>query len=298
MTEPTEKPEDFDKAFAEFSAERDGTTPIPADEPAPAEANTLADEQPETPAEAPAPTAEPDEVAKLRAELEVERAKLRRATGSISGYERHLQAERAERAKLEQAVAQLTSKPNTQEQQDANDESLAYLKENFPELSAALEKVVDAKFKGLDQRFTQVDARINETVAPIQQRFEEEVTARELVTLGKAHPDWQNVVNSPEYNAWLNSQPYAVQSLMDSPIASDAVWLLNQYKGGSSNAQQQQASAQAELQARRQKELSQAAGVSVRSAARPAVASDDDGSFEQQFEFFSRRRESQAANRR
>lgn len=297
MTEPTEKPEEFDKAFAEFSAERDGTTPLPAEEPTPAEANALADEQPETPTEAPAPTVEPDEVAKLRAELEAERAKLRRATGSISGYERHLQAERAERAKLEQAVAQLTSKPNTQEQQDANDESLAYLKENFPELSAALEKVVDTKFKGLDQRFTQVDARINETVAPIQRRFEEEVTARELDTLGKAHPDWQGVVNSTEFTEWLVSQPNAVQSIMDSPIASEAVWLLNQYKGGSSNAQQQ-ASAQAELQARRQKELSQAAGVSVRSAARPAVASDDDGSFEQQFEFFSRRREAQAANRR
>lgn len=298
MTDQTD--DDFEKAFNEFSAKREGgDDPAPAPEAAPEEPNTLASAEPAAAAAEAAPQVqEPDELTKLKAELEAEREKLRRATGSISGYERHLQTERAERAKLEQALAQLTSKPNTQEQQDANDESLAYLKENFPELSTALEKVIETKLKGLDQRFTQVDARISEAVAPIAQKFEAESTARELDTLGKAHPDWQQVVNSQDFGGWLAGQPAPVQSLMDSPIASDAVWLLNQYKNGKNVAQQPLADVQAEVQARRQKELSQAAGVPVRSAGRPVVASDGDGSFESSFDFYSRQREARSANRR
>lgn len=300
----SDQTEDFDKHFAEFSAKHDGAEP----EEAPAEPTPVAEPEAATPAVSePAPEAAPaeaaapeqDELTKLKAELEAERAKLRRATGSISGYERHLQAERAERSRLEQALTQLTSKPNTQAEQDANDESLAYLKENFPELSTALEKAIENKLKGLDQRFAQVDTRINETVAPIKQRFEAETTAREMDMLNAAHPDWQRVVNEPDYVSWLDSQPAAVQQIMDSPIAKDAVWLLNQYKAGKGMAQgNTQADAQAELQARRQKELSQAAGVAVRSAARPAVATEGDGSFESQFEFYSRRRDAQTANRR
>lgn len=296
----TDQVDDFDKHFAEFSKSQEAEAVVepPAGEKAtPEEANTLADKvDPVTPEAAPA--TEPDELGKLKAELEAERAKLRRATGSISGYERHLQAERAERAKLEQALAAASSKPQTQEQQDEKDESLQYLKENFPELSTALDKVVEAKLKGLDQRFAQVDTRINETVAPIQQKFEAETTAREFDMLGSAHPDWRNVVNEPAFANWLGEQPPVVQQIMDSPIAADAVWLLNQYKGGKGVAQQTQANAQAELQARRQKELSQATGVQTRSSAPPAQADDGNGSYESSFDFFARKREQQAANRR
>lgn len=302
----TDQVDDFEKHFAEFSGQHEASeSAVESKETAPeavadtSKPNTLADEQPAPEAKKEESLAEPDKLTKLQNDYEALQRKFERATGSISGYERHLQAERAERAKLEQALAQAMSKPQTQAQQDAKDDSIAYLQENFPELSNALERVIETKLKGLDQRFAQVDTHIKEAVAPIQQRFVEDQTAREFDTLGRAHPDWRSVVNTPEYANWLDGQPAVVQSLMDSPIASDAVWLLNQYKASKGTAQQQPAStATEELASRRQKELSQAVGVQTRGSAPPTPAEDGNGSYESSFDFFARRREAQAANRR
>jgi len=300
----TDQVDDFEKHFAEFSARREGAEPEA--KPAEPETPTVAAEPQAQPVPAaepevkePAPAAD-DEVTRLKAELDAAQEKLRRATGSISGYERHLQAERAERAKLQEAVAQLTSKPNnTPESQEANDEALAYLKENFPELSVALEKVVEQKIKGLDQRFAQVDTRISEVVAPIQQHVVSEQTAREMSALERVHPNWRSVVSSSEYNDWLNNQPAAVQSLMDSPIASDAVWLLNQYQASKAGtARTPQPDAKAEVQARRQRELVQSVGIQSRSTTAATGTTGIDDSYEGAFEYYSRQRELRNANRR
>ena len=307
----TDQVDDFEKHFAEFSARREGAEPEA--KPAEPETPTVAAEPQAQPVPAaepevkePAPAAD-DEVTRLKAELDAAQEKLRRATGSISGYERHLQAERAERQderaeriKLQEAIAQLTSKPNnTPEAQEADDEAIAYLKENFPDLSGALEKMVKREIKGLDQRFAQVDTRISEVVAPIQQHVVSEQTAREEAALARVHPNWRSVVSSSEYNDWLNNQPAAVQSLMDSPIASDAVWLLNQYQASKAGtARTPQPDAKAEVQARRQRELVQSVGIQSRSTPAATGTTGIDDSYEGAFEYYSRQRELRNANRR
>lgn len=293
--------DDFEKQFAEFSAAREAPVTEP-EEPTVAPAEETPEPVAETtPEPAPAKTAEPaDDAAKLRADFEALQKKFERATGSIAGYERHLQTERAERQRLEQALSVAMSKPATQEQQDVKDESIAYLKENFPDLATAVDKIVESRIKGLDQRFAQFDSQVQQQMAPIRQRFEEDVTAREYSELGKAHPDYQEIDNSQEFRQWLASQPSFVQEASRSPIAQDVVRLLDFYKQDTGIARvNSQADAKAEVQARRQKELSQAAGVSVRSSAPPNVAAEDsNGSYESYFDFYSRKAEAKVANRR
>ena len=116
--------DDFEKQFAEFSAAREAPVTEP-EEPTVAPAEETPEPVAETtPEPAPAKTAEPaDDAAKLRADFEALQKKFERATGSIAGYERHLQTERAERQRLEQALSVAMSKPATQEQQDVKDEN-------------------------------------------------------------------------------------------------------------------------------------------------------------------------------
>jgi hypothetical protein len=128
------------------------------------------------------------------------------AFGKIGGIERTLQ--------------QL----NSGAQVDISQEDIDALKDDFPPLAAALEKVRNLRALpggGLDQE--QLASLVAEKVSAVEQKFE-------LRLLSKDHPDWKQIDADPAFAQWVAAQPdefkqnltQASQSY-DSSVVSDAM---------------------------------------------------------------------------
>jgi len=105
------------------------------------------------------------------------------AFGKIGGIERTLQ--------------QL----NSGAQVDISQEDIDALKDDFPPLAAALEKVRNLRaLPGSSVDPEQIEALVEQRVAPRLQRME-------LRLLSKDHPDWKQIDGDPAFAAWVAAQP-------------------------------------------------------------------------------------------
>ena len=105
------------------------------------------------------------------------------AFGKIGGIERTLQ--------------QL----NSGAQVEISQEDIDALKDDFPPLAAALEKVRNLRALpggGMDP--DQLANLVNEKVSAVEQKFE-------LRLLAKDHPDWKQIDGDPAFGAWVAAQP-------------------------------------------------------------------------------------------
>lgn len=121
------------------------------------------------------------------------------AFGKIGGIERTLQ--------------QL----NSGAQVDISQEDIDALRDDFPPLAAALEKVRNLRAlpgSGMDP--DQLANLVNEKVSAVEQKFE-------LRLLAKDHPDWKQIDGDPAFAAWVAAQPDEFkQSLVQASKAYDS----------------------------------------------------------------------------
>ena len=167
--------------------------------------------EPETPKEPEAPAveyvqltkAERDELMGLRAQQE---KSFGTAFGKIGGIERTLQ--------------QL----NSGAQVEISQEDIDALKDDFPPLAAALEKVRNMRaLPGAGVPTEQLDELVQQRIAPALQRME-------LRMLAKDHPDFKQIDADPAFAAWVQAQPEAFKQTLaqasaayDSEVVSDAM---------------------------------------------------------------------------
>ena len=196
--------------LADFAAGfDDGTTATPTETPAAQQddGKPAATTQ-EEPAE-PAPEyvqltkAERDELFALR---EQATKQFGTAFGKIGGIERRLQ--------------ELNSGP----QVEISQEDIDALKDDFPPLAAALEKV--RNLRGLPGGSVDPDAVasiVEQRVSAVQQRLE-------LRLLAKDHPDYEQIDADPAFAAWVQTQPDEFKQRLakasgeyDSSVVSDAM---------------------------------------------------------------------------
>lgn len=197
-----------DQADADFAAGfDDDTTATPTATPAAQQDDTTQGEKTE-PAE-PAPEyvqltkAERDELMGLRDQAQKQ---FGTAFGKIGGIERTLQ--------------QL----NSGAQVDISQEDIDALKDDFPPLAAALEKVRNLRaLPGGGMGPDQLANLVNEKVSAVEQKFE-------LRLLAKDHPDWKQIDADPAFAAWVASQPDEFKQNLaqasqayDSAVVSDAM---------------------------------------------------------------------------
>ena len=138
---------------------------------------------------------ERDELFSLRQQAEKQ---FGTAFGKIGGIERRLQ------------------ELNSGAQVEIKQEDIDALKEDFPPLAAALEKVRNMRSmpSGLDAE--KMDALLTERVTAVERKFE-------LRLLSQAHPDWQQIDVSPEFKAWVSAQPDEFkQKLVEASNAYDS----------------------------------------------------------------------------
>jgi len=173
------------QADADFAAGfDDDTTATPTETPAAQQDDTTQGENTEQPAE-PVPEyvqltkAERDELFALREQAQKQ---FGTAFGKIGGIERRLQ------------------ELNTGAQVEISQEDIDALKDDFPPLAAALEKVRNLRALpgGLDP--DKLDSMVAERVSKVEQKFE-------LRLLAKDHPDWKQIDADPAFAAWVASQP-------------------------------------------------------------------------------------------
>lgn len=162
---------------------------------------------------------EVDEVERLRAEnarlnhsLKSEKGRSQAATKRWQGVQQKLQQ-----------VAQGLS----EDQPFELDEDF---KENFPELAEHLEKGM-AK---VNERNSQ---SLKSTLDPMQslidgelESLQEQALAEAENVVAEAVPDAHKILQDPEFNKWLDSQPAGVKGLFASDDPNDAIYLLTQFK--------------------------------------------------------------------
>jgi hypothetical protein len=92
--------------------------------------------------------------------------------------------------------------------------------------SKAVEQALAAQQAQFEAQMTPLrEAQIHQAEQQVQQAVDQEIGR-----LSKAHPDWQQVNASPEFETWLQQQPPGIQQLRSSDYADDNIHLLNAYK--------------------------------------------------------------------
>lgn len=169
-----------------------------------------------------------------------------------------------------------TPQPQSPAATPAAGQHLAELREVFPELAAALEQDAAAR----QQEMAQLR---QEATEPVRQLQHEQYLASQFAALEAAHPDWQQTVQQAEFGQWLQQQPRALQNMMQSEDASEAGWLLGQFK------QYRQQAAQASSAVRQQQQQRLQQGVALPSKGNPASSAPPED-FDNAFDYYSQRR--------
>lgn len=292
---------EFDRSFLEFAADADAA-PVaesqetasdvavdePTDEPALDLAKPLTNDA-EPAASEPAPR---DDAALLREQLEQERqarqkweAAARSDAARVAALQRKYEAQAQ---KQQAAPPPVSAAPRADlPLQSLSPDALAHLQTDFPELADALATLTKANEATVLAQAEQIQ-QLHEAVAPLQEQQQVAYLASQYEALNAAHPDWQQVVNTGEFNQWLQQQPVAVHSILSSDSAADSAWLLSQFKQSvQAQTTAQQMAALQSRQATRTKKLSDAVGVSSRVA--PSADTGAPSDFESAFRFYAQR---------
>lgn len=269
MTQAIDNNDEFEAAFQEAvsASESDANEVHDLPEETDESSQPAGGEQQQTEQEQKAETVEErlERLERERADLE---HKYTSNAGRIAAYQRQV----AELQQQIQSVHQSASgRQEAREElaQEINDSSWDELQADFPEIARA----IDARFQKLDaieQRLSGFEKKIQ----PIEQQALQARLAGEFAALEAAHPDYREVVQSPDFADWIETQPAPVKQLMHSDAASDAAYLLETFKAMTGRITEPRHGSNP-LQAARNQRLQNAISVPSRRAVRRELPEDD-----------------------
>ncbi len=228
--------------------------------------------------EAPQPS-EPDEITKLKQENQRLQHQFNSVNGRVSAYQR--QAEQYKQ-QLEQRQTQQAQAGDNPQGSGMSDEKWEALKKDYPDIAEAME----SQLNGIRSQYEGELSRIKGEVEPLkqyQQQAQQELhISSQMQALESQHPDWRDVVQTEDYNQWLQTQPPSVQQLMNSTDAQDNIFLLNTFKA----TRAPQAPVQNPVISKRERQLRQSQTVPSRSTkgGQTDIADDD---YEAAFNYFA-----------
>ena len=269
---PEAAADEFEQAFAEFAG-GSSDTEAPQTEEAPEQEAPAT--EPEGSEADPAGMAPEPTVDDLKRQLEETR---RAAQDFEHRFKSEVGRQTAYQRQIHELKQQLQSPPQTQAQQRRLSERMTKIAEEFPELAQAFQEE-------LSEAIGQVRQEVDQHLQPIRQKEQESYYQLEEGRVREAYPDFNGVVRSTEFQTWFAQQPEAVRSLAASPLAQDAIAVLDYYTGGKRFQKEPNAKVQ-QVQARRQEALQR--HTSVRNTA-PAPVTDAPDDFESAFNFYAKR---------
>lgn len=121
------------------------------------------------------------------------------------------------------------NQPSADDVQEAmkTPEQWATFKEDYPEIHAAVESRMAQSSL---QTQTQTQQLIDEAIQPLQAAEQERAQARELAALKAAHPDWDTVVQSSDFNSWMAGQPPQIRTILEGDTANEVSAVLDFFK--------------------------------------------------------------------
>jgi hypothetical protein len=229
MTTETTTQEDAKKIWEQLDAEDSGNAPepeVPSEQPEPAQAEEKVEE---VAASEDDPKVLRDKIAGLEATLNQLAGRVRNTEGHIGGLNSAIKQQIETARKVQESGAQAPSASEISAAQ-ANPEIYKNLEAEYPEFAKAMKPVMEAEIAAqvaaLRKQMPQ------QQPAPSQDnllsRQELEQFKAELRVESK-HPGWQATAAKPEFAGWLQSQPYEVQMLANSPQPEHAIRLFDIY---------------------------------------------------------------------
>ena len=281
----TEKVDDFDSAFDEFSTEDETTSAELAPEDTEFVAETEEVEEVEAATEEPEQAPEADIWAEADEGLKSEYDKLRDNNDKLS-HQAKSNAGRIGALQRKLNEFQATSpaggvQPSATEVAEAmkTPEAWASFNEEYPDIHDAIES-------RLEMERSQNQEAMNRALQPLQAAEEERHVTGQYAALEAAHTDWKDVVNSESFVDWLQEQPNAIQELSNSNDAFEASKLIDYYKLSQPLEEIATTSTVTSIQQKRAKQLEDSTGVKSKPGpgATGVIPPDD---FDTAFEMFA-----------
>ena len=281
----TEKVDDFDSAFDEFSTEDETTSAELAPEDTEFVAETEEVEEVEAATEEPEQAPEEDIWAEADEGLKSEYDKLRDNNDKLS-HQAKSNAGRIGALQRKLNEFQATSPaggatPSATEVAEAmkTPEAWASFNEEYPDIHDAIES-------RLEMERSQNQETMNRALQPLRAAEEERHVSNQYAALEAAHTDWKDVVNSESFVDWLQEQPNAIQELSNSNDAFEASKLLDYYKLSQPLEEIATTSTVTSIQQKRAKQLEDSTGVKSKPGpgATGVIPPDD---FDTAFEMFA-----------
>lgn len=132
---------------------------------------------------------------------------------------------------------------------DAQEELLAALNEEYPDLMVKLGPVMDKLIQsGVSKQLDTVKAELQKTTATSEKTPEELAFDKHFAAIAEAHSDYESVFESKEFESWRKSLPsYAqpgVESILDKGTTEQVISLLNDYKKGTTQEKKEELTAE------------------------------------------------------
>jgi hypothetical protein len=275
------------------------------------------DEQPAAQAQeaaAPAPAAAPEQPAapppKTLADIEHEfnqkmaamERRVRNAEGHAGSAREDAKKARTELEAQRQRLA--NAEPTPDQIKDAGKSGAKWdaLKTDFPEWGEAIEERFGTGGAKGDQeairRLEQTAAADRATADAERKQLAQELQAARRDTVESHHPRWEDTCRTPEFSAWLEKAGAEARELAQSPLASDAVKLLNRFKYGADTAPGQHlpnGRTAADLSREREERLSTAVTPRRSTAGSPSAKSEQDMTAEEYWQYLRAKKQQQGA---
>jgi len=239
--------EEFDRRAAD---ERDGAPPEPTPEPLidvapePQVADDEGDADPNAEAGAEAPPTKPswynelsDEAKLAFDQQESSISTLQQQYSAVHGRLAPVQAQVA-RLQRQLSTPQPTQQASTGGQPTPTDptpapdfESKEFLEfaENYPDEAAQMRRLWVSQQTNTQRLEQRLDS-MSRSLENVQSVSNTQTYQTELQTLAERHPDWMTVRHSPQFESWLQTQPDALQPMVESAKASECAYILDRYK--------------------------------------------------------------------
>ena len=137
--------------------------------------------------------------------------------------EKELEAKVVEMDNKLKAMEAMRSETRIEQQKEEVNVDLSEIVKDYPEIVQPLQKYVDARIAAVDQR-------VNQATEDVLNARKEDADKKHFGTIADAHPDYQSISQSEDFNLWLGRQSRMWQNAAADGDAEDVVSLLSKYK--------------------------------------------------------------------
>lgn len=196
------------------------------------------------------------------------------------------------RQQIDQLHAELekrASSPTSQESAAApSSKELEQFKEDYPDIADAVDRLVNHRLgsqqEKLQEQLALLDNRFNQTIQPMREAESQRSKEAQISALQSQHPDFVQIVQSQDFQDWLEVQPEPVKQMYYSDSADEASWMLDSFKRVKQGQQPAVQEDQQPAENPNQRKLQEARNPRGRRAAPQTGVPDD---FDSAFEYYA-----------